>query len=124
MIATNRQTRRRIGVLLASLLLATLSLMTLIQDDSANMLLGELQESAAEMERQKAKLRDDKNKIESHSTTDVHLVVVACEGKSKSAVDEAHNMIKSAILLSIDPKIKVIYTLNRANKKLTIARFR
>ena len=37
----------------------------------------------------------------------VHLVVVACEGKSKSALDEAHNMIKSAVLLSIDPKIKV-----------------
>ena len=37
----------------------------------------------------------------------VHLVVVACEGKSKSAIDEAKNMIKSAILLSTEKKIKV-----------------
>ena len=39
----------------------------------------------------------------------VHLVVVACEGKSKSAIDEAKNMIKSAILLSTEKKIKVCF---------------
>jgi len=47
------------------------------------------------------------NESLSVSTPRVHLVVVACEGKSKSAIDEAKNMIKSAILLSTENKIKV-----------------
>ena len=58
--------------------------------------------------------RDEKNKNKVHSTTYVHLVVVACEGKSdgKPAIKEAQNMIKSAILLSIDSKIKVIFKID------------
>ena len=40
----------------------------------------------------------------------VHLVVVACEGKSKSAIDEARNMIKSAVLLSTEKRIKVLFS--------------
>ena len=103
MIASSRQTRRRIGVLLASLLLAILSFLTLIQDESASKLLDELSK-----EQHNQLQRDGGGHAKAPaSKPNVHIVVVACEGKSKSAVDEAHNMIKSAILLSIDPKIKV-----------------
>ena len=71
--------------------------MNLDEDESVSDILSEIDETA----------RDVHHETKLVQIPKVHLVVVACEGKSKSALDEAHNMIKSAVLLSIDPKIKV-----------------
>lgn len=106
MITSTRQARRRLGVVLASLLLVSLSVITLIQDESASDMLYEIDATAREVKAETKLIQFPK----------VHLVVVACEGKSKSAVDEAHNMIKSAVLLSIDPKIKVTIFTNEGNE--------
>ena len=109
MIAGSRQTRRRIGVLLASFLLATLSFLILIQDESADDLLKDLEKERSSLAKE-AKIQKAEKQAKEQPDV-VHLVVVACEGKSKSAIDEAHNMIKSAILLSVDRKIKVKITI-------------
>ena len=86
------------------MLLAALSFLTLIQDESADELIKELQDEIKDQSKP-SNAQQNRPNVPNASNT-VHLVVVACEGKSKNAIDEAHNMIKSAILLSIS-KIKV-----------------
>lgn len=106
MITSTRQARRRLAVLFATFLLGFLAIISLIQDESASDILSEIDETA----------RDVYHETKLVQMSKVHLVVVACEGKSKSALDEAHNMIKSAVLLSIDPKIKVTIFTNEGNE--------
>merc|ERR1712113_1145762 len=97
MIATfSRQSRRRFGVIFVSFLFSVLVFLTLVQDESIDDLVEKAETESQEI-------------VYEFKTSEpkVHLVVVACEGKSKSAIDEAKNMIKSAILLSTEKKIKV-----------------
>ena len=86
--------------------MAALSFLTLIQDESADELIKELQNEIADKSKSSNSQSKNSRTKDLTSSGAVHLVVVACEGKSKNAIDEAHNMIKSAILLSIS-KIKV-----------------
>jgi hypothetical protein len=111
MIASSRQTRRRIGLILASFLLAALLFLTLLQDESASNFLDELKIAESELKSGHNSILQVKLNVPEINNKDlVHLVVVACEGNSKNAVAEAHNMIKSALLLSIKPKIKVFFS--------------
>ena len=97
MAQLSRQSRRRFGVLLVSLIFSLLVFLSLLQDESIDSLVDEIEDEKRSL---------TGNEIIIKEPT-VHLVVVACEGKSKSAIDEAKTMIKSAILLSTEPKIKV-----------------
>ena len=98
MAQLSRQSRRRFGVLLVSLVFSLLVFLSLLQDESIDSLVDEIED-------EKRSLTGNEITVSKEPT--VHLVVVACEGKSKSAIDEAKTMIKSAILLSTEPKIKV-----------------
>ena len=96
MAQLSRQSRRRFGVLLVSLVFSLLVFLSLLQDESIDSLVDEIEDEKRSL-----------NEVTVPKEPTVHLVVVACEGKSKSAIDEAKTMIKSAILLSTEPKIKV-----------------
>ena len=95
--------------------MAALSFLTLIQDESADELIKELQDEIADKSKSSNSQSKNSRTKDLTSSGAVHLVVVACEGKSKNAIDEAHNMIKSAILLSIS-KIKVQPLSNNVQK--------
>ena len=105
MAQLSRQSRRRFGVLLVSLVFSLLVFLSLLQDESIDSLVDEIEDEKRSL---------TGNEIIIKEPT-VHLVVVACEGKSKSAIDEAKTMIKSAILLSTEPKIKVRYLFGTMN---------
>ena len=107
MAQLSRQSRRRFGVLLVSLVFSLLVFLSLLQDESIDSLVDEIEDEKRSL---------TGNEIVIKEPT-VHLVVVACEGKSKSAIDEAKTMIKSAILLSTEPKIKVKFIFIRNNEK-------
>ena len=113
MAQLSRQSRRRFGVLLVSLVFSLLVFLSLLQDESIDSLVDEIEDEKRSL---------TGNEIIIKEPT-VHLVVVACEGKSKSAIDEAKTMIKSAILLSTEPKIKVRFIFIRNNEFIYIDKF-
>jgi UDP-xylose:glucoside alpha-1,3-xylosyltransferase len=116
MITTfSRQSRRRFGVLTISFLFSIIVFLTLVQDESIDDLVEKVENESF--------VDESFDESLSVSIPRVHLVVVACEGKSKSAIDEAKNMIKSAILLSTEKKIKVTIFTNEGNKDHVMSQF-
>ena len=106
MLPVSRQTRRKLTIFGVSIIFSILVFLTLVQEESIDDIVAEAEEEQREIIEQI--VLPDKPRV--------HLVAVACEGKSKSAIDEARNMIKSAVLLSTEKRIKVTIFTNEGNQ--------